>query len=145
MDDTLKFIVPNRRVGLIIGPRGAHIAELQQKSGARISVDKESRTENEVTIKGAQAAVATAKEMIDDMIAKQEQEERDSAARHTASRAPQGGGAAAHTYGNRMGMGGPSPPPGLRLLPFRLPPTLPFVLPFLERERGRGRNGRTPS
>ena len=45
-------------------------------------------------------------------IAKQEQEERDSAARHTASRAPQGGGAAAHTYGNRMGMGGPSPPPG---------------------------------
>ena len=112
MDDTLKFIVPNRRVGLIIGPRGAHIAELQQKSGARISVDKESRTENEVTIKGAQAAVATAKEMIDEMIAKQEQEERDSAARHTASRAPQGGGAAAHTYGNRMGMGGPSPPPG---------------------------------
>lgn len=112
MDDTLKFIVPNRRVGLIIGPRGANIASLQQKSGARISVDKESRTENEVTIKGAQAAVAMAKEMIDDMIASQEQEERDSAARHTASRAPQGGGAAAHTYGNRMGMGGPSPPPG---------------------------------
>ena len=113
MDDTLKFIVPNRRVGLIIGPRGANIASLQQKSGARISVDKESRTENEVTIKGAQAAVAAAKEMIDDMIASQEQEERDSAARHTASRgAPQGGGAAAHTYGNRMGMGGPSPPPG---------------------------------
>ena len=114
MDDTLKFIVPNRRVGLIIGPRGANIASLQQKSGARISVDKESRTENEVTIKGAQGAVATAKEMIDDMIASQEQEERDCAARHTASRgAPQAGGAAGpHTYGNRMGMGGPSPPPG---------------------------------
>ena len=45
MDDTLKFIVPNRRVGLIIGPRGikSGVVELKcRATGEREELSPES-------------------------------------------------------------------------------------------------------
>mmetsp|Transcript_11205 Transcript_11205/g.30153 ORF Transcript_11205/g.30153 Transcript_11205/m.30153 type:complete len:664 (-) Transcript_11205:82-2073(-) len=67
-------LVPNDKVGIVIGRGGATIRELQRQSGARIVVAREvdaNRRENTrpITITGPAAFIEVAKTLIDDKIA----------------------------------------------------------------------------
>uniref|UniRef100_A0A3Q0S5Y8 RNA helicase n=1 Tax=Amphilophus citrinellus TaxID=61819 RepID=A0A3Q0S5Y8_AMPCI len=64
----LIITVESASVGRIIGRGGATIGQLQERSGARIKVNK-GGYENEVVIFGSSAAQQKAKEMIEDLVA----------------------------------------------------------------------------
>eukprot|EP00842_Homolaphlyctis_polyrhiza_P002630 jgi/Hompol1/3368/HPOL_003227-RA len=69
--------VPHAHVGLVIGKGGETIKMLQQRSGAKITVTKESEMEpgataRLVTVSGSEQAVANAQQLINDIINQQQ-------------------------------------------------------------------------
>ncbi|KAH9254528.1 hypothetical protein BASA81_007470 [Batrachochytrium salamandrivorans] len=75
--NTAHVRVPTAHVGLVIGKGGETIKSLQQRSGARITVAKESEMESGatarlVTISGNEQSVATAQHLINEIIQHQQ-------------------------------------------------------------------------
>lgn len=71
-----QFLIPQRHVGLVIGSGGQQIRQLQDNSGARIQVAKDPipgsghpLDQRQVTLSGDPSSVATAKKMIEDLMA----------------------------------------------------------------------------
>lgn len=70
---TIQVIVPQGRVGLVIGKGGETIRELQEKSGAKITVQPETNiesysTERIVNVTGDEESIRRAKELINDLL-----------------------------------------------------------------------------
>jgi transcription antitermination factor NusA-like protein len=72
----VQFLIPQRHVGLVIGSGGQQIRQLQDNSGARIQVAKDPLPgsghppdQRQVTLSGDPACVATAKQMIEALMA----------------------------------------------------------------------------
>jgi len=75
---TVKMLIPNTHVGLIIGKGGEKVKELQAKSGAFITMTRDSEmprgaTEREVSISGSDQQIKSAQDLITEIL-----EEKDS-------------------------------------------------------------------
>ena len=69
---TINVAVPQRKVGFIIGKGGETIRDLQERSGARVSVVQDvsgTAIERKVTISGTKEKVERAKQMVNDLVA----------------------------------------------------------------------------
>ncbi|XP_030603346.1 putative ATP-dependent RNA helicase DDX43 isoform X2 [Archocentrus centrarchus] len=77
----LIIMVESASVGRIIGRGGATVRQLQERSGARIKINK-GGYENEVVIFGSSAAQQKAKEMIEDLVAEGPRREQAYEGRH---------------------------------------------------------------
>lgn len=138
---TIRFVVPNSRMGGVIGKAGGKIREIQEMSGARVQASEAllpGSTERILSVSGVADAVHIAVYYIGLILA----ENLDRAPPNTAYRParlggpgqdplggaapPRGGGAPygnyAHNPYSPAGPGGPIPPPGAGAGPAPIPP-----------------------
>lgn len=71
--NTIKLLVPNTHVGLVIGKGGEKVRELEAQSGAKIALARDSELppgakERQVTISGTEEQIKTATNLIQDII-----------------------------------------------------------------------------
>lgn len=68
--DYITFSIPDRAVGKVIGRGGSRIRELQEQSGARIKIGKESNHsgEKEIELQGSDGACQTARRLIEEIV-----------------------------------------------------------------------------
>lgn len=80
-ETTVEVAVPNVWVSRLIGRSGSHITEMQNKTGARIQIQKEKEmapgaTSRKVTISGSASAVGAAQQLLNTNVAVLEAQER---------------------------------------------------------------------
>ncbi|KAH8885035.1 hypothetical protein GQ53DRAFT_375949 [Thozetella sp. PMI_491] len=103
-EETLKIMVPDRTVGLIIGRGGETIRDLQERSGCHINIVGENKSVNglrPVNLIGTHEAAKHAKELIMEIV--------DSDSRNTSNQPPanqSGGNRNRHDFGGGGGGGG---------------------------------------